>query len=461
MSGFARRFDDRTGLLSALKKFGARATPARGGWLFTLGSASLFVLALQFVTGACLATAYAPTPDHARASVWFIETRLPEGSLIRGLHHWGTSFLVVLCLAHLLRVAYHGAYKEPRQFNWGIGLLLLLLLLGFAFTGYLLPWDQKGYWATVVGVRIAASVPGAGPAGARLLSGSGGVGASALSRFAAIHCVILPAAVALLVGLHLVLLRRHGHAGLPGDTSPREPFFPRQLARDCAVALLLFAALLFVARYYPAPLEGIADLTDTSYAPRPEWYFLSLFQLLHYFKGRAEILATAGIPIAVGLLLFGLPLLDRRADREPRKRLLWIGIPASILAGAALLTAIAMSENPAAGSRVLVSEPPPPPSAWLSAGALQNYDLSAQPASVLRGGKLIASKKCLECHLIQGDGNGKGIALKHVAGRRDKSWLLAHFRDPQGLVPHSKMPPLDDLPDRDLSDMADYLLALP
>ena len=461
MNGPIDRFDERTGLLTALKKFGSKATPARGGWLFTLGSGALFVILLQVVTGACLATAYAPTPDHARASVWFIEKRLPEGSLLRGLHHWGTSFLVILCLAHLFRVAYHGAYKEPRQFNWWIGLLLLLLVLGFAFTGYLLPWDQKGYWATVVGVRIAASVPGAGSAAARLLSGGRGVGATALSRFAAIHFIVLPAVTALLVMLHLILLRRHGHAGLPGDPTPREPFFPRQMARDTAVALLLFGALLSLAHFFPAPLEASADPSDTSYSPRPEWYFLALFQLLHYFKGHAEILATAGVPLAVGILLFALPFLDRRNERAPRKRAVWIGIPASILAGAAILTAVAVTDNPASGSRISVSEPPPPPSAWQSAGALQNYDVSSQPPSVLRGGKLIASKKCLECHLIQGDGNAKGIALKHVAGRRDKSWLIAHFKDPQGMVPHSKMPPLDDLPAHDLSDMADYLLALP
>jgi ubiquinol-cytochrome c reductase cytochrome b subunit len=453
-------FDERTGLPSALDRFLRDPVPSRGGWLFTLGSLCLFLLGLQFATGGLLATAYAPTPDHARASVSFIEKKMAGGSLARGLHSWGASALIVIVLLHMARVFAHRAYRNPRQENWWSGLLLFLFVLGFAFTGYLLPWDQKGYWATVVAIRITATAPLAGPYLARLLAGGPRVGAPALTRFAAIHFVFLPAVAFLLAAAHVYLLRRHGHAGLPGDKSPREPFYPRQLARDATASLAALVALIALAHFFPAPLEATADPSDASYVPRPDWYFLFLFQLLHYFKGKAEIIGTILIPTAVTLFLLAIPLLDRTEEPRRAQRRILIASGGAIAAAAVVLTWIAASESPARGSRFGVFEPPPPPSAFKDSN-LQNYDLAAFPPSVLRGGKLIASKKCLECHKISGDGNAKGLELKHLAGRRPKSWLIGHFKDPQEFSPHSKMPPFDDLPERDLSDMADYLLALP
>jgi ubiquinol-cytochrome c reductase cytochrome b subunit len=458
MSRLGKEFDERTGLLSAWKRFGEKPTPSRGAWWFTLGSIALAVLAIQFVTGFLLASAYAPTPDHARASVSWIERHVPGGSLVRGLHHWGASAIVVFSLLHLARVFWHGAYKPPRQENWWIGLLLLGTVFAFAFTGYLLPWDQKGYWATVVGVRIASQPPVVGPWAGRFLTGGGSIGAATLTRFNAIHVVLLPLAAAILVAVHLVLLRRHGHAGIPGDDSPREPFFPKQMARDAAAAVAVLAVLLALAHFLPSPLEATADPTDAAYVPRPDWYFLSLFQLLHYFKGRAELVGTIAIPAAVALFLFALPFLDRSGTRRPRSRRGWIAAGAALGAAAVFLTGIAVLEEP--GRSLPAIEPPPPPLAFVSAD-LKNYDLSMVAPSIARGGKLIATKKCLECHVVNGDGNPKGIELKHVAERRTRDWLLAHFRDPQELSPHSKMPPYDDLPVADLNAITDYLLALP
>lgn len=458
MSGFWRGVGERTGWLSGWRRFADEPSPARGGWWFTLGSLVLTALGIQLVTGILLATAYAPTPDHARQSVWWIEHRVPAGAFVRALHAWGASAVVVLAALHLARVLYHGAYKRPRQENWWIGLLAFGLVLAFAFTGYLLPWDQKGYWATVVGLRIAAQPPVVGPAAARLLAGGPRVGAATLSRFAALHVVVLPLVLAAAVAAHLFLVRRHGHAGLPADTTPREPFFPKQMARDAAASLGLFLFLAALASAFPAALGPTADPSDTGFVPRPEWYFLSLFQLLHYFRGRAVIVGTVVIPVLVAGFFVALPLLDRSTTRRNGARRGWIGAAAAIAGAAVLLTLIAATQP--GGSSIPATEPPPPPLAFVS-DDLKNYDLSAIAPSISRGGKLIAQKKCLECHLVNGDGNGKGIELKHVARRRTRAWLLAHFKDPQELSPHSKMPPYDDLPERDLNDMTDYLLALP
>ena len=458
MSPFWRAFDERTGALSAWRSFGDKPSPARGGWWFTLGSLTLTALAVQLATGILLATAYAPTPDHARESVWWIEHRVPAGSFVRALHAWGASAVVVLAALHLARVLFHGAYKRPRQENWWLGLLAFGLVLAFAFTGYLLPWDQKGYWATVVGLRIAGQPPIVGPTAAALLAGGSRVGAATLSRFAALHVVVLPIALLVVVAAHLALLRRHGHAGLPGDSAPREPFFPKQMARDAAASLGLFALLAALAVTFPAALGPTADPSDTGFVPRPEWYFLSLFQLLHYFRGRSVMVGTVAIPALVAGFFFALPLLDRSATRRTDARRPWIGAGIAIAAAVVLLTVIAATEP--GGASMPATEPPPPPLAFVSAD-LKNYDVSAISPSVARGGKLIATKKCLECHLVNGDGNAKGIELKHVARRRNRAWLIAHFKDPQELSPHSKMPPYDDLPERDLNDMTDYLLALP
>ncbi len=270
--------------------------------------------------------------------------------------------------------------------------------------------------------------------------------------------IVLPLAAAALVAAHLMLLRRHGHAGLPGDAAPREPFFPKQMARDAAFILAVGVIVALLARFFPAPLDATADPTDTAYVPRPDWYFLAPYQLLHYFHGKAAILGTVGIPAAVAIFLLAMPLIDRSATRHPKARRPWIAAGTGLGAAAIVLTGIAIVDAPA--GRLPATEPPPPPLAFVS-GDLKNYDLSMVAPSIARGGKLIATKKCLECHWINGDGNPKGIDLKHVGERRTRAWILAHFQDPQELSPHSKMPPYDDLPVRDLNAITDYLLALP
>src|SRR3990170_2842480 len=160
-------------------------------WFYTLGSATLFVAIIQGVTGILLTLYYVPTPDHAYDSVVYITTQLPAGWFIRGLHHWGASAMVVLTVAHLLRVFFYGAYKYPREVTWITGVLLLIVVIGFGFTGYLLPWDQKAFWATTVGTRIAGVAPVIGDALLRLLRGGGGVPPLTPVRFFRAHVGVL------------------------------------------------------------------------------------------------------------------------------------------------------------------------------------------------------------------------------------------------------------------------------
>jgi len=184
-------------------------------WWYTLGSATLFVAVMQGITGILLTLYYVPTPDHAYDSVVYITTQLPGGWLIRGLHHWGASALVVLVVLHLLRVFFYGAYKYPREATWLTGVFLFLVVIGFGFTGYLLPWDQKAYWATTVGTRIAGVAPGLGPWILRIMRGGEDLSAVTLARFFGVHIWVLPAALATLILVHLYLVIRIGISAVP------------------------------------------------------------------------------------------------------------------------------------------------------------------------------------------------------------------------------------------------------
>lgn len=184
-------------------------------WFYTLGSATLFVAINQAVTGILLTLYYVPTPDHAYDSVVYITTQLPAGWFIRGLHHWGASAMVVLTVLHLLRVFYFGAYKYPREATWITGVLLLLIVIGFGFTGYLLPWDQKSFWATTVGTQIAGLAPFVGDWILRIARGGRDISAVTLARFFGTHIWVLPAALAMLIGVHLYLVIRIGITAVP------------------------------------------------------------------------------------------------------------------------------------------------------------------------------------------------------------------------------------------------------
>jgi len=210
----ANWLDERLGWRRTWEALFLRKVP-KVNWLYTLGSATLFVALNQIITGILLTIYYVPTPDQAYDSVTYITTQVPAGWLIRGLHHWGASAMVLLTGLHMLRVIFTGAYKFPREVTWFTGVALLLIVVGFGFTGYLLPWDQKAYWATTVGTRIAAVTPLIGESLLRILRGGAELSAVTLARFFGVHVWMLPAALLALVGLHLYLVVRIGISAVP------------------------------------------------------------------------------------------------------------------------------------------------------------------------------------------------------------------------------------------------------
>lgn len=206
--------DERVGWRRVWEAIFLRKIP-KVNWFFTLGSASLFVALNQMITGILLTIYYVPTPDHAYDSVQYITTQIPAGWLIRGLHHWGASAMVVLVVLHMLRVILYGAYKFPREVTWFTGIFLLLLTIGFGFTGYLLPWDQKAYWATTVGTRIAGTPPLIGDTILRIIRGGEELSAITLARFFGVHVWVLPASLLILLAFHLYLVIRIGISAVP------------------------------------------------------------------------------------------------------------------------------------------------------------------------------------------------------------------------------------------------------
>jgi quinol-cytochrome oxidoreductase complex cytochrome b subunit len=208
--------DERLGIKTVYDTVLDRDVP-KVNWWFTLGSASLFLLVMQGITGIFLTMYYVPTPDHAADSILYIMNGVDFGWLIRGIHHWGASLMVIFVFMHMLRTFYCAAYKFPRELTWVTGVILLLATLGMGFTGYLLPMNQRAYWATTVGTEIAATVPFIGTFIMRVLRGGTDISAVTLARFFSAHIWILPAVLVLTVSIHMYLIVRLGISSIPKE----------------------------------------------------------------------------------------------------------------------------------------------------------------------------------------------------------------------------------------------------
>jgi quinol-cytochrome oxidoreductase complex cytochrome b subunit len=206
--------DERLGLNDMFKAVLDRPEP-KGTWWNTLGSASLFLFLLQGATGIFLTVYYTPSPDHAYDSVQYIMNGVAFGWLIRGIHHWGATLMVVVVFIHMLRVFVTASYKYPRELTWLIGVGLLIATLGMGFTGYLLPWNQRAFWATIVGTQIAGTVPLIGDFILKTLRGGPDLSALTLQRFFSAHIWMLPVALLGLIGAHLYLIIKHGESAYP------------------------------------------------------------------------------------------------------------------------------------------------------------------------------------------------------------------------------------------------------
>ncbi len=444
---FIDDLDHRTGLHTMLRKFLYEDIPASSGWHQVFGSIALFLILIQFFTGAMLAFNYAPTPGDAYSSLRYILTEVTAGKLMRGLHHWGASMIIVIVILHMVQVFLWGAYKKPREGTWVVGVILLLLTLAYGLTGYLLPWDNRAYWGTVVTTKIGATVPLMGPYVSRLLASTGDIGVVTFARFYGLHVLLLPPATMLLIVLHVYLVRRHGVAPIPGDEGrPKKSFFPEQVFKDTVAVFVAFAILFIMAVAVRVPLERMADPTDIGFNPRPEWYFLFLFQTLKAFNGPLEVVGTVVLPTLAILALLLTPFLDRSKVVRVRQRTLALVIVVLAALGWGGLTAAA-----------IIGTPPPTAAEQIDfSGPTQWMQLA--PAE-MAGVQYFRQENCDSCHNVAGDTPKTGPNLLNTNKRHDSTWLMAHFMNPAAVTPNSVMKPVN-LSDTALKELSALMMKL-
>ncbi len=440
--------DNRTGIETAVKNFLYEDIPASSGWHQVFGSIALFVFLVQGFTGVLLAFNYAPQPGDAYYSLQYIIAEITAGRLIRGLHHWGASMMVVVVVLHMVQVGLWGAYKKPREATWIAGIALLLLVVGFGLTGYLLPWDNRAYWATVVTIQIASLAPGAGEYVMRLLgSEDGTVGVTTFSRFYTLHVFILPALTSLLIAVHVYLVRRHGVAPQPRDLArPKKKFYPQQAAKDVVAIFVTFCVLFALASALDAPLERLADPTDLTYIPRPEWYFLFLFQTLKFFEGSLEVIGAVILPTLAVFLLAAVPFLDRGKMKRLADRKIAFAVVGLCVVGWSALTIAAVGDLPVTTEVDKIEMDSPDD--WKRLSPVELAGLSCY-----------RQEKCITCHNL-GEGDPKvGPTLANISERKSADWMIAHFRNPSQVVPGSPMPAIP-LPEESLNCLSAFLLRI-
>lgn len=474
----------RTGLDAAISSALTEPVPGGARWQYVFGSVLTFLFMQQVVLGILLAFYYSPSAQSAWASTAYLNDQVAAGWFLRGLHHNGSSAMVIVVVLHLLQVVWAGAYRAPREVNWWTGLAMGGLVLAFALTGYLLPWDQKGYWATQVATGIMGSLPGGDPL-KQVIQGGPEYGSLTLTRFFALHVFVLPLVLGGLLAAHIALFRRHGVTP-PANLNDAElkrktqPFWPNQLFLDVA-GMAICAALLIVMtfRTHGAELFAPAD-PASNFVARPEWYFLFLYQLLKYFEGPLQIVATVLLPGAVAVTLFAFPWVDRATSRRPSARWPALAVVGGLMAAVTALTALALvedahnesyqkglklAEEETVRARKLALEGVPP------AGGIAVFDNDPKEKA-----RKLFKEHCSTCHTIEGRGGQEAPTFEDYNSR---DWLFALIRDPHakrfygGTKGHTQMKAVPAaasgvtdatagaaVPDDQLRQVIEYILSL-
>lgn len=411
-------FDDVTGLSAIISPLLDHPVPkARGySWFYVLGSATLIVFLIQVVTGIALASGYVASSGQAYSTLVFI-TGTSFGRIIRGMHSFGASAMIILIGLHTIRVYLMASYKYPRQVNWltGVGLLLLTLLM--AFTGQLLRWDQTGFWSVVIAAEQAGRVPVIGGWLGHFILAGDTVGGATLSRFFAAHVFFFPGLIFLLVGLHLYLVVRNGISEPPRSSQPVDPktyrpwyhallardgeaFWPYAAWRDAVFGFLVVLTIVALAIVVGPPALGKPpDPTIVQATPRPEWYFLWYYAILSLIPKWSEDWVMIWGPALFGAALILLPFLASKGQRSPIRR------PWSFIIVAFVLFMIAYY---GAVGRVA------PWSPRMDAPPLPEQVVGAATGPIADGAKVFHDKGCEYCHQVSGYGGIRGPDLTYA-----------------------------------------------
>jgi ubiquinol-cytochrome c reductase cytochrome b subunit len=469
---FFRWLDARADIQTFLHHTLDEPIPGGAKIAYVFGSGLLFLFLSQIITGVFLAMYYVPDAEAAHTTVAYITKEVSGGSFLRGIHAYGSSAVVIVLVLHMLQTFIYGSYKGRRELLWIFGCILAGLMLGMAFTGYLLPWDQKAYFATTVGTNILSEVPLVGNALKRLLRGGNDMGTLTLSRFFVLHVFIIPAMIFAAVAGHIYLFRQAGAAG-PIDEDPITPkkpaqsFYPRQVVYDMGFALLILIVLGTLSYFVPIELGPRANPADTQFIPRPEWYYLPMFQYLKYWRGGSTVVGILIIPTILAILIIGLPFFDRRLERRPWKRPYTVGTMALLFAAFAALGIQSRREDardPGIAAQIKKQNeemeafrraPFEPQSNEASATAAV---VAADP-TVMKGKEVFAAQGCDACHGDGGVGTAAAPKLIGLATKFDADAIAKMLRKPTPAMESGGMQPID-IGDAELKSLVAYLRSL-
>jgi ubiquinol-cytochrome c reductase cytochrome b subunit len=435
--------DQRTGYRALVHEALFENVPGGARWRYVWGSTLAFFFSVQVITGLFLWMGYSPSSQTAWESVYYIQNQMWGGWFLRGLHHFVAQAMTILLVLHLMQVVIDGAYKAPREVNFWSGVVLLLLILALSLTGYLLPWDQTGYWATTVSTNLVAINPGIGPAMQTVLVGGNSYGHETLTRFFAIHAGLIPGAIMLFIVVHIYLFRRHGVTEAKPVKSVRAPdvgFWPDQVLRDAVACLaVLLVVIFFILRYHGAPLSAPADPSEQFSAARPEWYFLFLYQLLKYFPGSTEFFGAILVPGLLLLMLIAIPYVGKWRMGH-RFNLGFLGV---MLFGAGVLTVLALradrNDPEFLVSRQLADRDATRAVELANAGIPITGAMMLMREDAYTQGPRIFSRNCSSCHRYDGhDGLGNAlpkdsISASDLKGFASREWV-ARFFTPSEIV---------------------------
>jgi ubiquinol-cytochrome c reductase cytochrome b subunit len=435
-------FDRRLQLAAPVREMAKHPVPrSTASWWYVFGSAALVVLVLQVVTGILLALCYVPSAAEAWNSLQMLNHDVALGWFIRALHGWGSNFMIAIVLIHMVQVFLFGAYKFPRELTWIVGVLLLLMTLGMAFTGQVLRFDQDAYWGLGIGASIASRVPVAGPAILKLLLGGPIIAGATLSRFFALHVFVIPGMLIAFVGLHLLMVLKLGinEWPMPGrlvrkttyETEYHKltetdgvPFVPYAVWKDLLFGAAVLAAVGLCAAYFgPFGPTGQPDPTIIQTVPKPDYFFLWLYALLALLPPSMETPVLLIVPpLVIGALVL-LPFLFGEGEKSWRRR------PIAVLT--VLLIAVALrSFTHLAG----YSPWSPEMNAW-SAEPIPPNLLAGRTALERQGALVFQGKQCHNCHTLGEKGGQRGPALDSVAARLTQDQLIRQVLQGRGNMP--------------------------